>query len=350
MALNIRSIHYQMIQELRGEGGSRMLKFSTIGTNWITELFIAAANKTGKARLISIYSRSEDKAPSFADKHGAEKWFTSLDDMLKDESDFVYVASPNVLHYEHIMKCMENGKHVFCEKPMIYTKKQWDHIHKKAKEQNVFVFEGYRHLYSPNYQTLKNRLQQVGQIRSVFFHYIQYSSRYDAFKEGESPNVFSKAFAGGVLMDLGVYPLSMAIDLFGEPANVNYFPVLLENGIDGSGTLVLTYDDFIVTIICSKIAQATIPSEIHGEEGTMTLDHISPITSLSFYDRTSETKKELGEPLSDLDMVYEINEFIHMVEQKDDATYEKWMQRSLHVVKWAEKARRAEGIRFPGEA
>src|SRR5699024_12260830 len=76
-----------------------------------------------------------------------------------------------------------------------------------------------------------------------------------------------------------------------KPRDIDYHPVLLDNGVDGSGTLVLTYRDFNVTILCSKIAQATIPSEIHGEDGTLTIDHIAPIQKLSFYNRKKKDRR-----------------------------------------------------------
>src|SRR5699024_3329742 len=238
-------------------------------------------------------------------------------------------------------------KHVFGEKPLVYTEAQWNEIYEKAKKNNVFVFEGYRHLFSPNYQILKNNLSKIGQIRSAILHYIQYSSRYDAFKEGHNPNVFTKDFAGGALMDLGVYPLSLAIDLFGEPKGIKYFPVLLKNGIDGSGTLMLTYQDFNITILTSKIAQGTIPSEIHGEEGTLTLDHIAPIQSLNLYNHQQNNQQELAQAQDEMDMVYQLKAFVEMVQQNDVEKYDQWMERSRLVAKWSEKARKQEGILFP---
>lgn len=325
------------------------MKYSTIGTSWITEMFIDAAKQTGEAELISIYSRSEETAAEFANKTGAETWYTDLDTMLDGPSDFIYIASPNIMHYDHIIKTIKKGKHVFCEKPLVYTEAQWANIHEFAKEYRVFVFEGYRHLFSPNYQKLKNTLNEIGEVRSAIFHFVQYSSRYDAYKEGEIPNVFSEKFAGGVLMDLGVYPLSMALDLFGEPVDVNYFPVKLSNGIDGSGTLVLAYEDKVITILASKVGNASIPSEIHGEDGTLTFDHIAPISSLIHHDRQTDHTNELAVPQHEIDMVYQVEEFIKMVEQKDTASYEKWMERSRQVAKWSEKARKKTGILFPGE-
>ncbi|MFD2627262.1 Gfo/Idh/MocA family protein [Oceanobacillus kapialis] len=326
------------------------MKFSTIGTSWITESFIAAAKQSGAAELHSVYSRRDENAKAFAEKNGASKWFSNLDEMLQDDGvDFIYVASPNILHYEHMMACIENKKHVFCEKPMVLNETQWNNAREAAIANGVYIFEGFRHLYSPNYLRLKESLSHVGQVRSVMLQYVQYSSKYDAYKDGKAPNVFSKEFAGGALMDLGVYPLSMAIDLFGEPEDINYFPVLLENGTDGSGTLVLNYQSFIVTILCSKVAQGTIPSEIHGEDGALRMDHIAPIDALSFYDRKAKETKELAEKQEPLDMIYELEAFVKMVKEQNEQTYSNALERSRHVAKWTAKARKQHHIEFPGE-
>lgn len=326
-----------------------MLKFSTIGTSWITEMFIDAAKKTGLAELTSVYSRHANTSKQFAHKHGAKKWFTTLEELLGDASDFVYIASPNSFHYEHVIECIQKQKHVFCEKPMGYTEQQILNIKAEAKKYGVFVFEGYRHLFSPNYEILKTNIKEIGQIRSTLLQYIQYSSRFDAFKEGQTPNVFTKEFASGVLMDLGVYPMSMAIDLYGEPDAVHYAPVYLSNGIDGSGTLILKYPDHLVTIMVSKIAQGRMPSEIHGEEGTLTLDHLAPINSLKLYDRKTDEIKELATEQEELDMVYELEKFKQMIENNDEERHEQWLERSRLVAKWSKIARHQAEIIFPGE-
>lgn len=316
-----------------------MISYSTIGTSWITESFIEAVNLTGKAVLSSVYSRTEDGAKSFATKNGADRWYIELDEMLKENTDFVYIASPNTLHFEHIIKVIKAKKHVFCEKPMALTEEQLQIISGLAEEENVFVFEGYRHLYSPNYEIFKNTVEKIGTVRSCVLHFNQYSSRYDALKEGKKPNVFSKEFAGGALTDLGVYPLSMAIDMFGEPSNLDYYPVMLENGVDGSGTLVLDYRSFVVTILCSKITQAIMPSEIQGEEGTITMDHIAPIRKISYYDRKNKQMNELAVEQEEQDMVYEAEAFIQMISESNDTTYKQALERSKIVVKALEAAR-----------
>lgn len=325
------------------------MKYSTIGTSWITEMFIEAVRQTEKAELVSIYSRSEETAKKFAEKTGAKNWTTNIDNMLDGPSDFIYIASPNIMHYEHIVQVIKKGKHVFCEKPLVYTEQQWNDIYELAKKHRVFIFEGFRHLFSPNYKKVATEIEKLGTIRTAILHYVQYSSRYDLFKEGTIPNVFSEEFAGGALMDLGVYPLSMALDLFGEPLDAHYFPVKLSNGIDGSGTLVLTYGDKVITIITSKIGQASIPSEIHGEKGTLTLDHVAPIHSIKHHDRQTGKTIELAEPLHEIDMVYQVEAFAKMISENDTESYERWMERSRQVAKWTEKVRKDTGILFLGE-
>src|SRR5699024_7174839 len=124
----------------------------------------------------------------------------------------------------------------------------------------------------------------------------------------------------------GVYPLSMAIDLFGEPNDIDYFPVYLSNGIDGSGTLVLSYPEHVGTIMCSKVAQGTIPSEIHGEDGILTLDHIAPITKLTFTNRKNNRIVELSGQQLKLDIVYELKECKLMIYQNNQSNFKKWME------------------------
>lgn len=324
------------------------MKFSTIGTSWITDLFIESAQEVGMT-LVSVYSRSKENAETFADKHSAQHDFTDLTTMLDDESDFIYIASPNRLHYEHILECIRHKKHVFCEKPIVINEAQWIDVQKQAEAADVYVFEGYRHLFTPNYAALKQSLPKIGQIRGVLLPYAQYSSRYDALKRGEQPNVFSKAFAGGVLMDLGVYPLSLAIDLFGEPKDIHYYPVLLENGIDGSGTLILAYGDFNVTILCSKISHSDAPAEFQGETGTLAMDHLANTKSLQLFDRPHKKVIDLTEDTAELDMIYQVGAFAEMIQNNDQDTHHAWLNRSRQVVKWTEKARKSVGILFPDD-
>ena len=89
--------------------------FATIGTSKITRKFLSAAKECAGFKLAAVYSRDIKKAEQFAGEQGAERFYDSLD-MLAAAKDVeaVYVASPNYMHYKHVMKLLKAGKHVFC--------------------------------------------------------------------------------------------------------------------------------------------------------------------------------------------------------------------------------------------
>ncbi|KQL54865.1 oxidoreductase [Heyndrickxia shackletonii] len=326
------------------------MNLATIGTSWITSAFIQAAKKSGRLNLHSVYSRSLEQSKEFARKHQAANFYTDLDEMLTNEEiDVIYIASPNSLHYQHAIKCLEAKKHVICEKPIFSNTKEYIAAYRCAEENNVFLFEAIRNIHTPNFHLLAKELHKVGKLRSASLNYLQYSSRYDAFLNGDVPNVFSLEFSGGALVDLGVYPLFMAISLFGKPNKIHYFPVKLRNGIDGNGTLILQYTDFTCNILCSKISHSYLPSEIHGEDGTILLDMPSCITNLEFKDHRSKTSTTFSTEQVEDDMVYEINDFINIMETNDIQEYDRLKRLSNTVLEITEEARRQNNILFKSE-
>ncbi|RYM02925.1 Gfo/Idh/MocA family oxidoreductase [Sporolactobacillus sp. THM7-7] len=326
------------------------MKFGTIGTSWITDSFIEAAKKSGKLFFEGAYSRSEEKAKTFTGKHGGRQWFASIEDLAESsEIDAVYVASPNSLHYEQVKVLLRGGKHVICEKPMFMTVKECDDAFALAEKEDVFLFEAIRNIQTPVFRRLKEELPRAGTIRSGFLHLIQYSSRYDKFLDGKVANVFSPEYAGGALEDLGVYPLYAAVDLFGAPLESVYYPVKLSNGIDGSGTLILQYDGFVCTILCSKIAHSQVPSEIHGEKGTLRINSSSDISQLEWMDAHTKKTEVVASHPSDNDKVFEIVRFADVIENHDMEEYRRLKGLSRQVLEIMEKVRKEKGILFPSD-
>ncbi|WLD94326.1 Gfo/Idh/MocA family protein [Alkalihalobacillus sp. AL-G] len=326
------------------------MKLGTVGTSRITNSFIEAAGKSGKLTLNAVYSRSFEKARQIADTYNAPYTFDDLEQMAKSNYiEIVYIASPNSLHYEQAKLFLQHKKHVICEKPIFSNTKEWEDAYQVAEENGVFLFEAMRNIHSPNSKILKRQIGKAGKIRSAMLHYIQYSSRYDLVLKGEEPNIFSPRFSGGALVDLGVYPTSLAVSLFGEPDHITYYPVMLRSGVDGSGTLILKYDGFICTILCSKISHSHIPSEIHGEEGSFVLDHVAPITNIKFVDRHSKKSHNLEEPRYENEMIYEVEEFVRIIKTNDQQQYEELKGIGRMVLTVTETARQQNDIVFENE-
>ncbi|WP_164667832.1 Gfo/Idh/MocA family protein [Virgibacillus doumboii] len=326
------------------------MNYATIGTGWITEAFIQASREVNDFQLHAVYSRSEEKAKSFAEKHHAKDFFTDLEEMAACTNfDCVYIASPNSLHYKHAITFLKHGKHVICEKPIFSNTEELNEAYQVAEANNVYLFEAIRSIYSPNFQSLKASLGKVGTVRSCILHRGRYSSQYDNYLDGKNPNVFSLEFSGGALMDMGVYPLYLAVALFGKPDSVSYKPVILESGVDGSGTLVLTYDGFICTVMCSKITTSYIPCEIHGETGTLTFENAAQINNLAYIDRKAKQTTPIETNAVDQDMVYEIEAFAEIVRTNDVQSYKELKELSCEVLSVTEEARRQNGIVFESE-
>lgn len=327
-----------------------MIKFATVGTGWITEAFIEAARLSEQYELTGVYSRNEEKAKQLANQYNASHYFTDLEEMAKNEDiDAVYIASPNSLHFEQTLIFLKNKKHVICEKPIFSNYAELEKAYQTAEEHGVYLFEAIRNIHTPNFKILKEKLHMAGELRSAILPYMKYSSRYDQFLEGQEPNIFSSVYSGGALVDLGVYPLYLAVCLFGEPKNVSYHPVVLRSGVDGSGTLLLNYEGFVCTILCSKIVDSIIPCEIHGERGTFVLEDAAPISDIKFHDTRSKESEILGVDQEEQNMVYECMNIANIMETNNHEEYEQLREWSKIVLRITEEARKQNHIVFKAD-
>ncbi|WP_188454744.1 Gfo/Idh/MocA family protein [Virgibacillus oceani] len=326
------------------------MKYGTIGTSWITDSFIKASQKTNDLTLTAVYSRSEKKARQFADTYAVDYVFTDLEQMAKSNViDCIYIASPNSLHYEQAIFFLKHKKHVICEKPIFSNTNELNEAYKTAEENGVFLFEAIRSIHSPNFKQLKSNISKVSKVRSAILHQIRYSSKYNSYLDGDNPNIFSAEFSGGALVDMGIYPLYLAVALFGKPASVSYVAYKLESGVDGSGTLVLNYGTFTCTVICSKIVTSYIPCEIHGENGTFVFDDASKMNNLTFIDNQTSKAMSIESPDIEEDMVYEIGSFARIIETNSVEEYENLKKLSQIVLSITEEARRQNGIVYACE-
>jgi predicted dehydrogenase len=324
-----------------------MINLGTVGTGWITESFIDAAKLSVKLTLKGVYSRTADKAKDLAHKYNAEYFFADLEEMAKSpEIEAVYIASPNSVHFEQAITFLRNKKHVICEKPIFSNSAELEEAYQIAEDNGVYLFEAIRNIHTPNFRILKEKLNLAGNLRSAMLPYIQYSSRYDSFLRGENPNIFTSTYSGGALVDLGVYPLYLAVGLFGEPQKVTYHPVILSSGVDGSGTLVLEFQDFVCTILCSKISHSVIPCEIHGEKGTFVLEDAAPISEIKFIDSHTKESEILSVTQEEKNMVYECINIADIIETNDDTQYEKLKNMSKIVMRITGEARKQNNIVF----
>jgi predicted dehydrogenase len=248
---------------------------------------------------------------------------------------------------------LEGGKHVLLEKPATSTSKQLDELFALAKSKDVFLLEAFRHIYEPNFLIIQKALkeQKLGPIFGATLNYASRSSRFDNVLAGEVPNIFSLEYSGGCLVDLGVYPISAAIALFGPPISSTYKPTMLSTGVDGGGFITLSYDKFGISVNASKIYTSTAPSEIYGEKGTIVLNAVTDISQVDVIDaKTKEVEKLAGEKIdAKLNMQAEAEHFATIIENRD-LEAAKWLEGvSRGIIEVTQGLRRANGIVFAAE-
>jgi predicted dehydrogenase len=324
-----------------------MIRFATLGTSTITERFIEAARRVDAIEITVAVSRDEGRARAFADRHGIPRASDDLAALAADGGvDAVYIGSPNGAHARQAREAISAGLHVFLEKPATPTADEFADLVTAATDRGVVVFEGMRNVYDPGFATLRELLARVGTVQRASFGLCQRSARYDLVLQGETPNIFDPALAGGALYDLGVYPLSAAVALFGEPQTVSAATVTIPTGVDGAGTALLGYgapdadDGLVVDIAFSKITGSSRPSEVQGERGTLTIDRITEPRLLTFTPLGGEPEEHRVAG-ADNNMQYEVARFAELVRGEDDATADQ--QRTLAVLRTVERIRSAAG-------
>ncbi|TFE02077.1 Gfo/Idh/MocA family protein [Jeotgalibacillus salarius] len=322
------------------------MRFGVVGTNWITDTFIEAVHEADDAQVTAVCSRKEETALSYANKHQLAYTYTSLEAMCESgEIDAVYLATPNAVHHEQVLTCLAKGVPVLCEKPLTATKALAEKMIDTSRKHHVLLMEAMKSTAMPNFQRVKELISSIGTIRQVRFQYGQYSSRYDKFKAGEILNAFKPDMANGSLMDLGVYTLYPIISLFGSPDRIQSDSTVLHTGVDGQGSVLLSYEGMIVTASYSKIADSFLPSEISGENGAIHIDHISSPGKITLV--TKQGTEDMTVNQNKPPMSYEIEEFIKTAKEGKIESSINTHEISLQTVELMEHIRKQNGIVYP---
>lgn len=325
-----------------------MIRFATIGTNFVADWFVDAAARSGQLEYKGTYSRSMEKAEEFGKKHGSTLFFDDLEKLAEcKEIDAVYVASPNSEHFKQAMLMITHGKHVLIEKTMASNAEEVCLLIEAAKENQVVLMEAVRQIYDPGFKAIEEAIKEIAPVRRASFQYCQYSSRYDKFKNGIVENAFNPEFSNGALTDIGVYCVHPLVKLFGMPKEIFAQAIILPDSIDGEGTIIVKYDDMLADVTYSKISDGKIPSQIQGEKGTITIEDIPNPRTVTTYYRDGSVKKS-NIPYTDNNMEFEAAEWARMINEDDFS--DRHSQYSLMALKLMDEARRQQNIVFPADA
>ena len=261
------------------------VRFATISTSHIAEVFLDAVGRTDCATISAVYSRDAGRGGAYAAKVreagcGEARVITSLDELAAAEDiEAVYIASPNTLHAEHALAMIEAGKHVMVEKPFTPTYADACRVLDAAQEHGVIAMEAMRSLHDPGFAAVRDALPELGQIRDASIGYAKVSARVERLRRGDVASCFDPRKAGGALMDLGCYVVEFAVALFGEPERVQAAGTVVDvpgipveepaHTTDLAGQALLSYADKVVHVFWGKTTDNHAPTQIAGEAATL---------------------------------------------------------------------------------
>lgn len=243
------------------------------GTGKVAQEFAKGLKLTPNSNSYSVYSRTYQKALHFAKVFDFKFTHKELDVFLNDpDLDIIYISTPSNLHYEHAIKCLEAGKHVLIEKPFALNAVQAKEIMDTAQRNQLFCMEAMWSRFMPVYREVKklinnNDLGEIKYFSASFGQPIKYN-----------PNIrqFNLKNGGGCLLDLGVYPISLALMLLGEPEHVSGECRKASSGVDTMASISFHYkNDAIVDLRCSFDCQLPNNLWISGTNGSVNIS--SPI-------------------------------------------------------------------------
>jgi len=273
---------------------NRTFRFGIIGPGKIATKFCESLQTLeGDAQVYAVASRDGEKAKEFAHKFKAPKSYQSYEELTADpQVDIIYIATPHPFHFEQTKLCLNAGKAVLCEKPLTISFSQTSQLVELAKSKKVFLMEAMWSRFIPALVKMKELIDK-GEIGEIKFMHADFGFVAPA---NLNLRTFNKSLGGGAQLDVGVYPMFLALWLLGKPDFIKAFADLASTGADENTAALLGYKNgAIATIYSSFVTDSAKEAIITGTKGTITV-HTAWHKAASFIlKKNSDDKSELFE-------------------------------------------------------
>ena len=236
--------------------GAGPLRWGVVGTGKIAHRFARDLDVSADCALQANASRDPARARAFAEATGSPRFYGSHQELLADpDVDAVYVAVPHSAHHEVAVAAIEAGKAVLVEKPFTINGAQAEDLRRRAGEHAVFLMEAMWTRFLPHMVRIRELLAdgRLGDVRVV-------SAEHGVwFRRDPAHRMFDPALGGGALLDLGVYPISLASMVLGTPAEISATATFGDTGVDAQTSVTLLHEDGRAAV-ASCTMQAWLPN------------------------------------------------------------------------------------------
>ena len=324
------------------------LRWGILGTGWISTQFTADLLLTGHV-VTAVGSRTQQAADAFAAAHGIPTAHSSYEALVADpQVDAIYVGTPHPFHEANATLALEAGKHVLLEKPFTLNAAQAQAVVDLAASKKLVVLEAMWTRWMPHMIRIRELLAAgaLGELRSLIADHDQ-KLPTDVEHRIQNPDL-----GGGALLDLGIYPISFAWDVFGEPSSVYALssptPV---TGVDQNDAIVLGYPSGTKAII-NTVLDAAGPNTavLVGTEARIEIDPVwyNP-TSFSLIAPDGTVIERFEQEVPGRGMQFQADELERLVAAGELAGTILPPAQTVAMMGTLDEVRRQIGLVYPGE-
>jgi predicted dehydrogenase len=248
------------------------VRWGIASTGNISSSMAAALATIRDAEVVAVGSRTQERADAFAERFGITHAHGSYDALWADDDvDVIYIGSPHSEHHRMTLAALDAGRHVLCEKAFARNAHEADEMIEAAERRDRFLMEAMWSWFMPGWHTLRARISAgaIGRVVSVDANFCL--SLPDPQGRHRRPEL-----AGGALLDLGIYPLSIGRFLLGEPVDVHRdvkaVATLTDRGVDGTLAGVMKHESGAITIFSTSLdGTSDLTARIVGTAGSITV-------------------------------------------------------------------------------
>ena len=324
----------------------RKIKFGILATGNIANSMAKAVQNLEEIACCAAASRTYEKAKDFADKWGFQKAYGSYEELVNDpEVDLIYVASPHSHHYEHAKLCLEHGKHVLLEKAFTVNVSQAEELIALSERKGLLLAEAFWPRYMPTRKMLDDLIAQgtIGEVQAVM---ADFGAPLSHVERMWNPNL-----AGGALLDLGVYPINFALQIFqGQVKSIQSDAVMSPQGVDYMNGITLTFDDNRIAVLHSNmLACMGNRGVVYGDKGFIELYEINNPKEIRVFNENKEVTACYPAPEQINGYEYEALACVRAIEAGQIECEEMPHSETLRLMKILDTVREQWGFKLPCE-
>ena len=272
----------------------KKINWGIIGLGNIAQSFSEGFHNCDNARLLAVSSNKNEKLDQYKNNFKLEReyLFNNYEDLIKcDDIDIVYIALPNNLHFEWILKCIEKNKNILIEKPAVSNLNEAKRIEKEIIDRNLFFSEGYMYRYYPQIKKIIEILKtdQLGKLismKTTFSNDLLFKKKFFIFKKKRKINsdnrLFNKDLGGGSILDLGCYTISFTFLIASLIKDLDLKNFKLKNikkkirstGVDIEAEADLIFENGFSSKIKSSFQDNQKDTVIIGEKGSLLIKDV----------------------------------------------------------------------------